>query len=78
MNEQMASEDSMTPDEALEWIVNHFFHIDQANAAMHCNMVKYSPITFAAAEAYRDLGGHSYAMERILAHKGLYELDPGR
>ena len=68
----------MTPAEALEWIVEHFFHADQANAAMHCNEVKYSPITFAAAEALRDLGGDSYAMQRIMSHKGRYELDPGR
>jgi len=68
----------MTPTEALEWIVDHFFHIDNANADMHCNEVRYSPITFAAAEAFRELGGVSYAAGKILAHKGRYELDPGR
>jgi len=68
----------MTPEEALEWIVSHFFHVDQANAAMHCNEVKYSPITFAAAEALQALGGDTYPMHKILQHKGRYELDPGR
>lgn len=69
---------SVKPEEALEWIVDHFFHIDSANAAMHCNEVKFSPITFAAAEALRDLGGSTYSMEKILQHVGRYELDPGR
>lgn len=68
----------MTPAEALEWIVDYFFHTDKANATMHCNQVKFSPITFAAAEAYRDLGGDTYAMQQIIMHRGMYELDPGR
>jgi hypothetical protein len=68
----------MTPAEALEYIVEHFFHTDNANAAMHCNEVQYSPITFAAAEALRDLGESTYAMEKVLSHKGRYELDQGR
>ena len=68
----------MNPKEALEWAVMHFYHIDEANAAMHCNMVKYSPITFAMAQALQQLGGSTYYMNKILSHVGQYELDSGR
>jgi hypothetical protein len=59
----------MTPEEALEWIVDHFFHRDQANGAIHCDQVRYSPITIAAAQAYRDVskGELSYAAQKILS-----------
>ena len=67
---------------ALAWSLRHFKSMDEANAAVHCAPVKYSPITFACAEAVIAMFGNGSdeatdALE-VLAHRGAYELDAGR
>jgi hypothetical protein len=66
--------------EALIWCLEHLAHTDQANAAMHCAPVRYSPITFRVAEALEHAGyrEESDTLEDVLDHVGRYAEDPGR
>lgn len=73
---------------ALGWCLRHFKSADEANAAVHCAPVKYSPITFAVAQCVHDLIESevvpSFDFEAadmagvVLSHRDLYELDSGR
>lgn len=61
----------------------HFFHMDMANAAIHCAKVRFSPITFRLAEAIQreqiSISGHAYNSLTIVSdHAGKYEEDKGR
>jgi len=66
--------------EALIWCLEHLAHSDQANAAMHCAPVRYSPITFRVAQALEHAGyrEESDTLADVLDHVGHYELDAGR
>ncbi len=67
--------------DAALWALVHFEAMDRANAAMHCAEVRYSPITFRLADALDDAGGpydDLPVVRDVLAHRGDYELDPGR
>ena len=64
------------------WSFDYFFHVDKANACMHCAPVKFSPITF---RLYQALMEHwpveediTQEMAEVGNHFGKYELDPGR
>lgn len=59
--------------------LNHFYHTDCANAAIHMADVRFSPITFRLAEALRDSGGDvTPEMYKVLDHVGMYPEDRGR
>ena len=65
---------------AAEYAFDHFYHLDKANAAIHCAKVQFSPITFRLAEALaeNDDGFRKAFVVEVLSHKGLYEEDRGR
>ena len=65
----------------------HFFHLDHANAAIHCAPVRYSPLTFRLAEVMDSLRGPLFPeinnevypdVYSVLLDKGVYEEDAGR
>ena len=60
------------------WALEHFVHMDQANAAMHCAVVRFSPITFRLAEALDKLWVSNELIDLVLGHAGQYEEDKGR
>lgn len=68
--------------DALEWCLRHFKHLDEANAAIHCARVRYSPITFRLAAQISGANGldeEAYADARaVLLDQGQYTPDPGR
>lgn len=72
----------MTSAEAAAAALRHFVHLDEANAAIHCAPVRYSPITFRLAESLRDETGSIGTVDayvvRVLDHVGRYKEDPGR
>lgn len=63
-------------DDAIAWALQYFKSMDEANAAIHCAPVRYSPITFRLAELL-DAEIDS-AAEEVLRHRGKYEEDRGR
>lgn len=65
-------------EQAADWALVHFVHADQANAAMHCAPVRYSPITFRLAESLDKLGVKTTEVVAVMADKGRYDEDPGR
>lgn len=64
--------------EAAHWALEHFYHMDKANATMHCAPVKFSPITFRLAGAINVLSNESPIVREVMRHKGRYDLDEGR
>jgi hypothetical protein len=66
--------------EAAYWALEHFAHLDQANACIHCSPVRYSPITVRLAQALEEHipRGDSEPLDDVLDHVGRYPLDPGR
>lgn len=64
------------------WCFEHFFHMDKANACMHCAPVRFSPITFRLAEflnkGYPAMFVESHDLNEVLHHSGMYEEDAGR
>ena len=68
----------MTQLEVLYQCLRHFASMDEANAAMHCADVRYSPITLRLAEALHDLGDSRDLSMHVWAHVGAYEEDKGR
>lgn len=71
----------MTLEAVLAEALRHFVHMDEANAAIHCAPVRYSPLTFRLAEqlAARDLADpDDPTMRAVLAHANQYEEDKGR
>lgn len=68
------------PDAAL-WAFEYFYHMDKANACVHCAPVKFSPITFRLLDALLMAWGPSditQEMAEVRSHNGQYELDEGR
>jgi hypothetical protein len=80
MAEQNA--DSVRQSDSTLWSFEHFFHIDKANACMHCAPVRFSPITFRLLAdllaMWSDDEDITQEMAEVKYHQGQYELDPGR
>ncbi len=68
----------MTLEQAAQWAFNHLYHEDQANAAMHCAPVRFSPITFRLAETLEAAGIDSEKISHVVGDIGEYEEDAGR
>lgn len=76
----------MTLDQVLWECFRHFAHLDEANAATHCAVTKYSPITFRLAEqllAFRDIRSGLTVdsirlLDRVAHAAGQYDEDAGR
>jgi hypothetical protein len=75
----------MSLDQLLWECFRHFVHLDESNAAVHCSLVRYSPITFRLAEQLDlmirrdDLHPRNDALlTEVLAHRGAYPEDRGR
>lgn len=68
--------------DAIQWSFLYFFHMDKANACMHCAPVKFSPITFRLFDALSGLWSEdediTQEMAEVRDHRGTYDLDPGR
>lgn len=66
----------------LLWAFDYMFHMDKANACMHCAPVRFSPITFRLAEALLDAWPVdeviTAALAEVHSHMGQYAEDPGR
>jgi hypothetical protein len=69
-------------DDSLMWAFLYFYHMDKANACVHCAPVKFSPITFrffhfllADIPDDQDI---TQEMAEVKSHLNQYELDPGR
>jgi hypothetical protein len=76
---------TVSADQVLWECFRHFAHMDEANAAIHCAQVRYSPITFRLAEHLAPiletdwLAPHNHALlQGVVDHMGHYEEDPGR
>jgi hypothetical protein len=81
--------EDVTVADVLYQCLRHFAHLDEANAAIHCAEVRYSPITFRLAdtldEHFIDTGEWPPAgveadeiLGRVLNDVGKYTEDPGR
>ena len=74
----------MTIDQVLWECFRNFASLDEANAAMHCSPVRYSPITFRVAEQLDPLPHDWLAphnakwLDRVLRDRGRYPEDVGR
>jgi hypothetical protein len=68
--------------DAVNWAFEHFYHMDKANACMHCAQVKFSPITFRLVDALLTVWpeGEKITVEmgEVMEHQNRYDLDPGR
>lgn len=68
--------------ESVLWAFEHFYHLDCANAKIHCAPVRFSPLTFRLAEslesAWRDGEDWTQELAHVLHDRGKYEEDPGR
>jgi len=62
---------------ALRFAFLHFYHLDKANATIHCADVRFSPITF---ELCKLLPNNEVFQEKteVENHLGKYEVDGGR
>jgi hypothetical protein len=66
---------------AAEVAFEYFFHNDYANAQIHRGKVRFSPITFALAQALSQYGSYltdNWMVATVIQHAGQYELDKGR
>ena len=68
----------MSLEEAAWWAFVKLVHEDQANAAMHCANVRYSPLTFSLARALNKYRPQDPFVQQVMVDDGLYPLDPGR
>lgn len=66
--------------ETILYSFEYFYHMDKANAAIHCSPVKFSPIVFRLAEALQEQapGLKSAALAEVKMHIDKYEMDMGR
>lgn len=72
--------------EVMQSAFEYFYHMDCANAAIHRNNVKFSPITFDLAAELRkwwpDYQGIPInllsCLHHVESHIGKYEMDMGR
>ena len=76
----------MTSTMTLETTLYHAFkqayHMDHANASVHCAQVRYSPLTFRLAEHLQAMKGPDSTLTpevvAVLRDRGVYAEDPGR
>jgi hypothetical protein len=73
----------MTDDltKAACWAFEHFYHLDQSNAQIHCAPVRFSPITFRLAEALSEYGAYitdNFHLRQVIEARGQYAEDKGR
>lgn len=69
--------------ETLQWCMQLLAHQDEAGAALHTMHVRYSPLTFAVAEAlhtvleYQPLiywpPGTQELVDKVLSHRGMHD-----
>jgi hypothetical protein len=71
--------------EAMAFAFEYFYHLDMANAVIHCAEVKFSPITMELAKLLSGSGEFismnnsvQIDVDHVMSHEGLYDLDPGR
>jgi len=69
---------SVSLEEAAWWAFVKLVHEDQANAAMHCASVRYSPLTFSLAKALNRYRPQDPYVQQVMVDVGLYQEDPGR
>lgn len=67
----------------LLYAFEYMYHMDKANACMHCAQVKFSPITFRLANVLIDGCNKGFIdftpeLKEVESHIGLYDWDPGR
>lgn len=64
------------------WTFEYMYHMDKANACMHCAPVKFSPVTFLLAQELLHDWSQDEDITSELAevrdHIDKYELDMGR
>lgn len=67
-------------DEVLWHAFDHFYHLDKANACVHVNVVRFSPITFRLAEHLWQMPSmhQSLPLREVILDSGQYEEDTGR
>ena len=74
----------MTIDQVLWECFRNFASMDEANAAIHCSPVRYSPITFRVAEQLAAIprGNLTFRnakwLDTVLRDRGSYPEDVGR
>jgi hypothetical protein len=59
----------------------HMYHLDRANAPIHTNVVRYSPLTFRIAEyLWNHFPSYQVIQElrSVVLDSGQYDEDPGR
>jgi hypothetical protein len=66
-----------------QWSFEYFYHMDKANACIHCAPVRFSPLTFRLAEELMreaQIQGKDITAEvaEVMYHRGTYEEDKGR
>ena len=71
--------------EVLGWCLSYFANMDRSNAAVHCGLVRYSPITFRLAEVLNSTGSVGKlepevedVLQDVTDHAGAYAEDKGR
>lgn len=72
-------------DQVLWSAFEHFAHLDESNAAIHCAAVRWSPLTFRLADqldamnVYDNLTfPNAELLRKVMRHRGQYAEDTGR
>jgi hypothetical protein len=69
-------------DSTILWAFLYLYHMDKANACIHCAPVRFSPITFNLFQALMDGWPQTediiQEMAEVRSHVGEYQADPGR
>jgi len=73
----------MDTDRLIQWSFEHSYHMDKANACIHCAPIRFSPLTFRLAEELMRIAqieGQDITAEvaEVMIHRGAYEEDTGR
>lgn len=68
----------MSDVEVMKWALSHFYHLDMANARIHCADVRFSPITFRLAECISNHGHFPIEVQQVMHAKDQYAEDKGR
>jgi hypothetical protein len=80
-NHRTELEKSMDND-AILWAFQHFYHMDKANACMHCSPVRFSPITFRLLDSlitdWAEDQDITQEMAEVKFHINQYPMDRGR
>lgn len=74
-------EPKMSLEETLWFSFVQNYHLDKGNAAVHCNVVRFSPITFRLAEHLWQQFPNLHLtipLREVILDSGQYEEDRGR